>query len=118
MLGDNGKFQGGTVPGRLVYAQPVLDRIKRHATAGMNVLRMEPPGSGNFVEKVLLWRPSWMSRRLRMEVYVQVARGWNVADLCRKAQTAIANEVLRLTHYQKVRINVHVSGTFNPGEDN
>ena len=119
MLRDDGKSQGAVVPGWLVYAQPVLDRIARQATAGIEGLRMEPPGSGNLLERLLLWRPGLPSgrRRLKMQVYVQAARGWAIPDLCRRAQAAIAGEIARLTHYQKVTVHVHVSGTFAPGED-
>ena len=119
MLRDDGKSHGATVPGRLTYAQPVLDRIARQATAGIEGLRMEPPGSGNLLERLLLWRPGLPSgrRRLKMQVYVQAARGWGIPDLCRRAQAAIAGEIRRLTHYEKITVHVHVSGTFNPGEE-
>ncbi|HOX08960.1 MAG TPA: Asp23/Gls24 family envelope stress response protein [Planctomycetota bacterium] len=118
MIQHSASPQGGAIPGRLTYAQPVLDKMARHATSGIEGLRMEPPGSGNLLERFLLHRlvlPSGR-RHLRMEVYLQAARGWQIPDLCRRAQAAIAEEVGRLTHYERITVNVHVSGTFGPGD--
>ncbi len=120
MIQDGGA-EPGAVRGRLKYAQPALDRIARRATSRIVGLRMEPPGSGNLLERLLLCNPvSWFFGRLRgelsLDVPVQVARGWRIPELCKRAQAAIAEEARRLTHYRRVVVNVHVSGTFSPDE--
>jgi len=113
---ESGSAQGPLVSGRLTYAPPVFEKIVRQATASIAGLRMEPPGSGNLLERLLLWMPRLPTRRggRRQELSVQVAWGWRIPELASRAQTAVAQEIRRLTHYQKVIVNVHVSGTFNP----
>lgn len=117
--GASDSRRGWVVDGRLTYAQPVFDKIARHATGNIAGLRMEPSGSGNPLESMLLWRPVIFgrSRRRRLKVPVQVARGWRIPELCQRAQISIADEVRRLTHYESVSVNVRVAGTFDPGDD-
>jgi len=120
LLGDAGSSaRGPLIRGRLTYAPPVFEKIARQATAGIDGLRMEPPGSGNLLERFLLWMPRLPAGRgrRRQELSVQVAWGWRIPELARRAQAAVAREIQRLTHYDRVTVNVHVSGTFNPDED-
>ena len=108
---------GSPVGGRIFYAQPVFEKIVRRAMADIEGVRLEPLFSATSLGRLIFWWGTKRGeRRLQLTVPIQVAHGWRMPELARRAQQAVIAEVRHLTDYEEVIVTMRVSGCFAPEE--